>query len=188
MRALLLVFFLLPSCAQALERDITNALESIGGIYSSIYIHEFGHALAFSVFGATDVAIEVPPKGQILGGLTTARFPAPLSAGQRQISAVSGLLASTLAGEIVLQRSGLHRSPYAQAVLGTSVVSNLRHTYAYYTRVVGRDGYAGNDIDNFEQAGGNPHLFSVALVSYTVWALRRMRKESIPLFYIDLNF
>lgn len=188
MRALLFVLSLLPSCAQAVERDITNALETVGGIYSSIYIHELGHALAFSAFGATDITIEVPPKGQILGGLTTAHFPAPLSAGQRQVSAASGLLASSLAGEIVLQRRGLHRSPYAQAVLGTAVVSNLRHTYTYYTRIVGRDGYAGNDIDNFEQAGGNPHLFSAALVSYAVWALHRMRKESIPLFNVDLHF
>jgi hypothetical protein len=188
MRALLLALTLLPGCAQALEQDISNALQTVGGLYSSIYIHEFGHALAFSAFGATDITIEVPQKGQILGGLTTAHFPAPLSASQRQVSAASGLLATMLAGEVVLQRQGLHHSPYAQAVLGTAVISNLRHTYTYYTRVVGRDGYTGNDIDSFAQAGGNPHLFSAALVTYAAWTLHRMRKEGIPLFYVDLHF
>lgn len=188
MRPLLLALSLLPSCAHALEQDIANALQTVGGIYSSIYIHEFGHALAFSAFGATDIAIEVPQKDRILGGLTTAHFPAPLSAGQRQVGAASGLLASTLAGEVVLQSRGLHGSPYAQAVLGTAVVSNLRHPYTYYTRIVGRDGYTGNDIDYFEQAGGNPHLLSAALVSYAAWTLHRMRKEGIPLFYVDLRF
>ena len=126
MRTLFLVLTLLPSYAQALERDITNALETVGGIYSSIYIHELGHALAYKAFGATDIVIEVPPKGKILGGLTTARMQVPFSPGQNQINAVSGLLASSLAGEIVIQRRGLHDSPYAQAVLGASVVSNLR--------------------------------------------------------------
>lgn len=81
MRRLLLALTLMPSVAQALERDVINALQTVVGIYSSIYIHEFGHALAFSALGATDIAIEVPQKGQILGGLTTACFPAPLSAG-----------------------------------------------------------------------------------------------------------
>jgi hypothetical protein len=37
MRALLLALTLLPSGAHALERDITNALQTVGGIYSSIY-------------------------------------------------------------------------------------------------------------------------------------------------------
>jgi hypothetical protein len=188
MRALFLALSLLPSGAQALERDITNALQTVGGIYSSIYIHEFGHALAYKAFGASDITIEVPPKGKILGGLTTVRMQAPFSPGQNQVNAVSGLLASSLAGEIVLQRRGLHDSPYAQAVLGTAVVSNLRHTYAYYTRIVGRDSYTGNDIDHFEQAGGNPHLFSAALVFYSAWTLQRMRKEGIHHFYVDLRF
>ncbi|MFA6443245.1 MAG: hypothetical protein WCV99_12975 [Sterolibacterium sp.] len=188
MRALLFALALLPLRAQALERDITNALQTVGGTYSSIYIHEFGHALAFKAFGATAITIEVPPKGKILGGLTTAQLQTPLSPGQRQINAVSGLLASSLAGEFVLQRRSLHHSPYAQAVLGTAVLSNLRHTYTYYTRIVGRDGYTGNDIDYFEQAGGNPHLFSAALITYAAWTLQRMKKEGIPLFYVDLHF
>jgi hypothetical protein len=188
MRALLLTLSLLPAGAQALEQDIGNALQTVAGIYSSIYIHEFGHALVFKALGATDITIEVPPKGKILGGLTTARFPAPFSSGQQQMIAVSGLLASSLAGEVVLQRQGLHHSPYAQALLGTAVIANLRHSYAYYTRIVGQDGYSGNDIDRFEQAGGNPHLFTAALLTYTAWTLQRMKREGIPLFYVNLHF
>lgn len=188
MRCLLFAFTLLSSSAHAFEKDLVNAVETVGGIYSSIYIHEIGHALAFKAFGATEVSIEVPRKGALLGGLTTAKVKEPLSATENQIVIASGLLASSLAGELVLQERGLHRSPYAQAVLGTAVVSNLRHVYVYYTHVRGKDGYVGNDIDSFELAGGNPHMFSAALASHAVWALHRMRKEGIPLFYVSLRF
>jgi hypothetical protein len=44
------------------------------------------------------------------------------------------------------------------------------------------------DIDYFEQAGGNPHLFLVTLFTYAAWSLHRMKKEGIPLFYVDLHF
>ncbi len=188
MRSLLLALTLLSTNVHALERDLANAVETVGGIYSSIYIHEVGHALAYKAFGATEVSIEVPPKGKLLGGLTTAKFNEPFSDVEGQILAVSGLLTSSLAGELVLQQQGLQRSPYAQAVLGTAVVSNLRHVYTYYTHIRGKDGYVGNDIDSFELAGGNPHLFSAALVSYAVWALHRTRKDDIPLFYVSLRF
>lgn len=185
MRNYLLALCLLPFGVHALERDLLNAIETAGGVYSSIYIHEFGHALVYKTFGATDVSIEVPRKGTILGGRTTADLPERLSEGQRQVVAVSGLVAASLAGEVVLQQRGLHRSPYAQAVLGTAVASNLFHVYTYYTRVRGKEGYTGNDIDYFELAGGNPHLFSVALVSYSAWALHRMRRKSVPFFYVN---
>lgn len=185
---LLFALALLASRAQAREKDVTNALESVAGIYSSIYIHEFGHALTMHCVGASDIFIEVPRKGGLFNGLTTGNFAEPLSARERQLLSVSGLFAASMAGELVLQRRGLYRSAYAQAILGSAVVSDLRHVYTYYTRVRGRDGYAGNDIDDFELAGGNPHLFSAALVAYSVLALQRMRKENIPFFYVGLPF
>jgi hypothetical protein len=48
--------------AKALESDVSNALQTIGGIYSSIYIHKIGHALAYKAFGDTDISIQAPPK------------------------------------------------------------------------------------------------------------------------------
>ena len=88
----------------------------------------------------------------------------------------------------MLQRPGLHHSPYAQAVLGTALISNVMHVTQYYTRVRGVGGYAGNDIDEYELAGGNPHVMSAVLVGYTVLAMRRMQKKEIPLFYVNLRF
>jgi hypothetical protein len=54
--------------------------------------------------------------------------------------------------------------------------------------VRGVNGYAGNDIDQYELAGGNPHLMSAALTGYTLWTLHRMRKSEVPLFYVNLRF
>ena len=184
-------FFLLllaPFTATAMERHLANAVESVAGIYSSIYIHEAGHALVYKALGATDVTIEVPRRGTLLSGQTSGNFSRPLTPGERQFVAVSGLAAANLAAEIVLQRNGLHRSPYAQAVLGTALISNLIHVANYYTKIRGVGGYAGNDIDQYELAGANPHVMSAVLIGYTVMSLRRMQKNEIPLFYVNLRF
>lgn len=165
-----------------------NAVESVAGIYSSIYIHEGGHALAYKLMGATDVSIEVPRRGTVLSGQTTGTFSKPATQGQLQVAAVSGLLAANLAGELVLQNKGLHGSPYAQSILGTSLFSNAIHVAQYYTKVRGVNGYAGNDIDQYELAGGNPHLMSAVLMGYTLWTLQRMREKEVPLFYVNLRF
>lgn len=188
MRRALFALLLLPASAMAAERDLLNAAESVAGICSSIYIHEVGHALVYKALGASEVSIEVPRPGTVFSGRTSSQFDRPLTPGERQWVAVSGLLAANLAGEFVLQRPGLHRSPYAQSVLGTALVSNLIHVAHYYTRVRGVDGYAGNDIDQYELGGGNPHVMSALLTGYTLLALHRMRQQDIPLFYVDLRF
>ena len=180
--------FILPSATHAQERDVLNAVESVAGIYSSIYFHEAGHALAAKAFGATDVVIEVPRKGSIMNGGMTAQFPVPLSPTQRQIFVASGLLAANVAGEFVLQQPGLHASPFAQSILGTSIVSNFIHVTQYYTRIRGVKGWMGNDIDQYELAGGNPHAFSAVLVAYSLWTLQRMQKRDVPLFFVSLRF
>ena len=186
--SLALGLVLLPASAMAAERDLLNAAESVAGIYSSIAIHEVGHALVYKALGASDVRIEVPRPGTVFSGRTSSQFDRPLTPDERRWAAVSGLLAANLAGEFVLQRPGLYRSPYAQAVLGTALVSNLIHVAHYYTRVRGVDGYAGNDIDQYELGGGNPHVMSALLTGYTLLALHRMRQKDIPLFYVDLRF
>ena len=175
--------------AKALESDISNALQTIGGIYSSIYIHELGHAIAFKAFGATEISIEVPMKGKLLGGLTTATIPKnEFTQREALITAGAGLVAANLAGEIVIQNQNFHKSAYAQSILGTALISNVRHVQAYYTEYVGKDGYTGNDLDDFESQGGNPHLFAAGLLAYSAWSLHRLNKQKIPLFYIHLNF
>lgn len=188
MRRALLSLLLLPYSAFGLERDLLNAVESVAGIYSSIYIHEAGHAMVYKALGASDITIEVPRRGTILSGQTSGNFAQPLTQGQRRLAAIAGLAAANLAGEVVLQHKGLHGSPYAQSILGTSVISNLIHVTHYYTKIRGVDGYAGNDIDQYELAGGNPHLMSALLTGYTLWTLHRMQKQEIPLFYFNLRF
>ncbi len=185
----LILLSALSSSAHALERDLTNALQSVGGIYGSIWIHELGHAVALDAFGATDIRIVVPREDRIFSGETLAKHPTEgYKRWQAQTIAVSGFVAANLAGEVVLRRRSLHDSPFAQSILGTSLVSNTLHVYRYYTEYVGVGGYRGNDIDGFASAGGNPHVLSAALVGDTVWSLRRMRKDGIPLFYVSLNF
>lgn len=179
----------LSSTVQALENDLGNAVQTVAGIYSSIWIHEFGHALTFHALGATDIEIKVPREGCWLCGETTSKSPAGgYQLWQAQAIAGSGLLAANLAGEWVLQRQSLQDSAFAQSVLGSSLVSNARHVYAYYTRYVGVDGYRGNDIDAFAASGGNPHLLSAVLLAYTAWSLQRMRQKEIPFFYVNLRF
>lgn len=179
----------LSSNVQARENDLGNAVQTVAGIYGSIWIHEMGHALTFHAFGATDIDIKVPRAGCRLCGETTSRIPAGgFKPWQAQAIAGSGVLAANLAGELVLQRQSLHDCAFAQSVLGSSLVSNAIHVYTYYTRYIGVDGYRGNDIDAFAASGGNPHLFSAALLAYTAWSLQRMRKNDIPLFYVNLRF
>jgi hypothetical protein len=187
--ALAAVSIIYTSPCFSAERDVLNAVETIGGIYSSIFVHELGHALVLKAFGATDITIEVPRKDSLLSGSTRALPPSGgFSASQTRWIAASGLVAANVIGEIVIQRPGLHGSPFAQSLVGTALVSNVRHVYSYYTKVRGVNGYGGNDIDSYEFAGGNPHFFSAALVAYTVWTLHRMRKKEIPLFYVNLRF
>lgn len=184
-----LLIGLIASTASARENDISNATQTVGGIYGSLYIHELGHALVFKAFGATDISIQVPRKGEVFNSATTANFPSlGLSNSQLQIVSASGLLTANLAGEIVLQNNNFYGSPFAQSILGTALISNVMHVYGYYTKVRGVNGYAGNDIDSFELAGGNPHVFSAVLIAYTAWSLQRMQKNEIPLFYLNLKY
>lgn len=184
-----LLLCLHSTSSKALESDVSNALQTVGGIYSSIYIHELGHAIAFEAFGATEISIEVPIKGKILGGITTATLPREnFTQRNALVTVAAGLVAANLAGEIVIQNPKMHSSPFSQSILGSSLFSNVRHVQAYYTQYVGKDGYTGNDLDHFESLGGNPHLFSAGLLAYSAWTLHRMNKQKIPLFFINLNF
>ena len=179
---------LMPLNASAIDRDFSNAVQTGAGIYSSIYAHELGHALAMKAMGASDIHIQVPRPGGIFSGQTSGIFKQESTPGQRQLLAASGLLTANLAAELIMQRTGLHDSAYAQSILGTSLISNLIHVTHYYTKTRGINGYAGNDIDQFELADGNPHVMAAVLTGYTLWTLNRMQKQSIPLFYVKLKF
>ncbi len=186
---LALVFFCCGSRVHALEHDLDTAVQYAGGIYSSIFFHEAGHALAAKAFGATNIRIRIPREGGVANGITY--FDPPeggFTPGQYRLVAGAGLWTANAAAELVMRREGLHHSRYAQSVLGTALASNVIHVVTYYTRIRGQGGYTGNDIDSVELAGGNPHLYSAALMAYTAWTLQRMKKHDIPFFSISLRF
>jgi hypothetical protein len=85
------------------KQPLVDFLGCTAGIYSSIYIHEVGHAIVYKALGASDITIEVPQRGTIFSGRTLGNFAQPLTQGQRRLAAISGLAAANLAGEVVLQ-------------------------------------------------------------------------------------
>lgn len=175
--------------AAASGHDVGNAAGAAIGVVGSIYGHELVHAVAFHLLGASDIAIHVPGgQCRLLCGTTTARLGRPLTARERGWASSAGVLSANLLNEAVLSRRSLAQSSVGQGYVGADLYSNLFHVYSYYTRRVGVDGYAGNDLDQFEAAGANPHLFSAALVGYTVYSLKRMRDRRIPLLFVRIPF
>lgn len=177
------------STARAGEADFRAAVGYLGGAYASIWVHEAGHAVMLKASGGTDIQIDVPREGCWLCGQTRATPPVSgFQPWQAQSIAVSGLVATNLAGEWVMHHPSAQSSAFGRGVLGAALYSNASHVYAYYTRRVGVDGYQGNDIDAFEAAGGNPHVLSAALVAYTAWTLHRMQKQKVPWFFLSVRF
>lgn len=175
--------------AAALERDLARAAGAAAGVAASIYVHEVGHAIAFRALGATEVTIRVPgDQCRLLCGVTQARLPHPLTPPQQRWTSAAGLLSANLVGEALLDRRAWAGSGLGQGYLAGNLGSNLIHVYQYYTRRVGVGGYRGNDIDQFEAAGGNPHLLSAALVGYTAYSLKRMHDRRMPLLFTRITF
>lgn len=169
--------------------DIARAAGAAAGMAANIYMHELGHAAVFQLQGAKRISIQVPGEPcRLICGSTHATFDRALSAGERRWGSTAGLLASNLASEVLSQHHSLARSGFGQGFVAMNHASNLWHVYSYYTRYVGVDGYRGNDIDQFEAAGGNPHLLSAALVGYSLYAVKRMRDRQIPLLFVKLRF
>ncbi len=185
---LILCLTAIPMSAQALERDALNAAQTVAGIYSSIYIHEFGHALAYNALGGKEVTIEVPRRGTFFGGNTSAVFERRLLDNERRIIAASGLVASNFAVGVSLGDHRIYSSPFGQAIIGEAILSNVVHLASYYTKIGIFSGYRPNDINEFENAGGNPHLYSIALAAFTTYSIAKMQRKHVPFFYINIAF
>ena len=187
--ALLLAGIVLGHAAHADDGDLRNAAGAVAGIYASIYVHELGHAAVFAANGATDIHIRVPGRQcKLLCGETTAAFPARPSRATVQASNLAGFASANLASELLLQNRSAARSGFGQGFIAANLYSNAVHVVTYYTRIVGRNGYQGNDIDAYERAGGNPHLLSAGLIAYSAWTLHRMKKKEIPVMFVQLRF
>ena len=185
----IILFMFFSAFSNASKSDFFDVIEYGAGIYGSIYIHELGHAATAKYFGATDMEINVPQKnGGFLSGETLFKMSNNTPFKSRVISA-SGLIASNLASELVLQVDGLHTNQFAQSIFATGQISNVMHVYRYYTEIRGKNGYgSGNDIDHYEMSGGNPHIFSALLIGYTFWAIKRASDKNIPIFGVSINF
>jgi hypothetical protein len=159
------------------------------GVFAGIYIHELGHAVVARAAGAQNVEIMVPgPQCKLFCGTTKLSLDRALNANERRALSVAGFAASTVAAELAIADRKAATSAFGQGIVATHLYSNVSHVYTYYTRYVGVDGYKGNDIDQFEQAGGNPHFLSAVLVLHAAAIVYRMRQREIPLLYVSLRF
>lgn len=186
---ILLFWLALHSVAQAESQYLQRGAGVAGGIVAGIYVHELGHAVAFDFAGAEHIRIRIPgAQCTLLCGQTDATWPARPGAPQMRLISVAGFISSNLAAETMLHHESLSRSGFGQGLIATNLYSNAAHVFSYYTKVRGRNGYRGNDIDSFELAGGNPHLLSAGLLAYSAYALHRTQKKHIPVLFVNARF
>jgi len=172
--------------SQATAGDLGNAAGAAAGIAAGIYTHEAGHALAARAIGASDIHIHVPgSQCRLLCGETSWASPSAVGPAEMLTVDVAGFAASNLTAEVLLHRDRSARSAFGQGFIATNLYSNVAHVVTYYTRIIGRNGYRGNDIDAFEQAGGNPHVLAAGLLAYSAWALHRMKGRQIPVMFVQ---
>lgn len=185
----LLIGLVLSNASAAASHDLERAAGAAAGIFAGIYVHELGHAAAFRAAGAEEIRIRVPgAQCTLLCGQTDVKWSAPPSAADGRIISTAGFIASNLASELMLQHESSARSGFGQGFIATNLYSNAAHVFTYYTKIRGRNGYRGNDIDAYELAGGNPHLLSAGLLAYSVYALHRARKKEIPILFMQVPF
>lgn len=169
--------------------EIEHAAGAAAGVFAGIYVHEAGHALVYGATGADHVRIRVPgSQCHMLCGETSATWPAEPGRQVRRTNSLAGFVTSNLGAELMLQHDGAARSGFGQGFLATNLYSNVAHVFTYYTKVRGRNGYRGNDIDDYEVAGGNPHLLAAGLIAYSVFAVHRMHRKEIPVLFMKLRF
>ena len=190
MKVFLLIVFCFTgiSTSYSSPRTIGNYMLFAGGSLSSIAVHEAGHATALLLVGGKIEKIELFNDG-LLSGKLSWKMDNPSRAKIKFMTA-SGLLSTSMLSEAIIQYKPVHGNAFAQGVLMFSLLSNVSHVKDYYFKKVGVKGWKGNDIDKIEAQGGNPHIFSALLLSYTSWALYRIYKDTdiFPLFSINLSF
>jgi len=166
-------FLLLVTQAKA---DAVDIGEFTLGVFSSIAIHELGHATAVTAAGGHVSKIELYQNG-LLSGATYYDRPAQTK-GENKLIAVSGLLTTSLATEVIIQNQSLHDKSFAQGMLAMNLLSNASYVYNFYTKRFGVDGWRGNDIDVYESYGGNANAFNLLLVAHTIYSIYRIDHET----------
>jgi len=182
MLAFIAMLFVFSSHANAGALDIG---EFTLGIFSSIAVHELGHAAAVEATGGNVNKIELFQNGVFSGATYYNR--ASRSKGVNQLIAVSGLLTTSLATEVIIQNQSLHDKSFAQGMLAMNLLSNASYVYNFYTKRFGENGWQGNDIDVYEGYGGNANLFNALLITHTVFSIYRINHDTNIVPFVKRN-
>lgn len=156
------------------------------GIFSSIVVHELGHATAVEATGGNVNKIELFQNGVLSGA--TYYNPASNSKGENQLISASGVVATSLATEVIIRNQSLHDNSFAQGMLAFNLLSNISYVKNFYTKRLGENGWQGNDIDVYESYGGNANLLNALLVAHTVSTMIRILSLSLNKTYLVYRF
>lgn len=182
----ILVFLSLmfTSISQA-KADALEIGEFTLGVFSSVVVHELGHAAAVEASGGDVNKIELFQNGVLSGATHYNRVSR--SKGVNQLIAVSGLLTTSLATEIIIQNQSLHDKSFAQGMLAFNLLSNASYVYNFYAKRLGENGWQGNDIDVYESYGGNANLLNLLLITHTAYSIYRIDHDTNIIPFVKQN-
>ena len=183
-KMMVLVGFMLIFSAQA-KADALEIGKFTLGIFSSIAVHELGHATAVEAAGGHVNKIELYQNGLLSGA--TYYDPAPHSKGENQLIFASGLLATSATTEVIIQNESLHDNSFAQGMLAANLLSNVSYVYNFYTKRIGENGWQGNDIDFYEGYGGNANLLNALLIAHTAFSIYRVNHDTNIVPFVKRN-
>ena len=170
--ALIFVMLILLPHGGLTYANILNAGPMLFGGMSSVAVHEIGHLTSGVLMGAEVEDVNV----SLFSGYVKFK-PNPDNRMNRKVMIASGLLTPSVVTELMIQNEGLYDSSFAQGFIIGTLYSNLKHVFDFYTKIVGKNGWEGNDIDSYERAGGNPHLFSAFLLGYVTLSVARLESH-----------
>ncbi len=182
-KMMVLIGFMLIFSAQA-KADALEIGKFTLGIFSSIAVHELGHATAVEAAGGHVNKIELYQNG-LLSGATY--YDPTLSNQQNQFVSASGLLATSVTTEVIIQNESLHDKSFTQGMLAANLLSNASYVYNFYTKRLGENGWQGNDIDVYESYGGNAHVLNALLIAHTAFSIYRINHDTNIVPFVKRN-
>jgi len=184
LRMMVLIGFMLIFSAQA-KADALEIGKFTLGIFSSIAVHELGHVAAVEASGGNVSKVELYQNGLLSGATYYNRTS--LSNGENQFVSASGVLATSLATEVIIQNKSLHDKSFAQGMLTFNLLSNASYVYNFYTKRFGKNAWQGNDIDVYESYGGNADLLNALLIAHTAFSIYRVNHDTNIVPFVKRN-
>ncbi|MCF6208448.1 MAG: M50 family metallopeptidase [Ghiorsea sp.] len=176
--ALMMALFVFTTHAKA---DAFEIGKFVLGALSSVAVHELGHAAVAEARGGDVTKIELFKGGSLSGATHITNFD-KLSRKDAQYIYASGLLATSLATEVIIRNENLHDKSFAQGMLAVNLLSNASYVYNFYTQPSGKD-----DIDLYEANDGNPHVFNALLLAHTLYSIYRIDHDTNIVPYVKRN-